>query len=100
MAKRNYARGSLRLPPSEIGEVAVFARRRGDTWFLAILNGPDVRQVPLSFLEAGDYRVLLVHDRKNDPAAVEIENGMARRSDLMAMELSAGGGFIARFTRP
>src|SRR5262249_47035120 len=23
------------LPPSEIGEVAVFARRRGETWFLA-----------------------------------------------------------------
>src|SRR6185295_6364723 len=39
------------LPPSEIGEVAVFARRRGDAWFLAVLNGPTARniEVPLSF---------------------------------------------------
>ncbi|OGC02308.1 glycoside hydrolase, partial [candidate division KSB1 bacterium RBG_16_48_16] len=27
------------LPASEIGEVAAFARRRGDKWFLAVLNG-------------------------------------------------------------
>src|SRR5205823_10890599 len=27
------------LPPSEIGEIAVFARRQGSIWFLAIMNG-------------------------------------------------------------
>jgi len=26
------------LPPSEIGEVAAFARRSGEAWFIAILN--------------------------------------------------------------
>src|SRR6185436_10045375 len=27
------------LPGSEIGEVAIFARRTGTTWFLAVMNG-------------------------------------------------------------
>ena len=27
------------LPQSEIGEVAAFARRRGDVWFVGVMNG-------------------------------------------------------------
>jgi alpha-glucosidase len=39
------------LEPSRIGELAAFARRKGDTWFLAILNGPNATtvKVPLLF---------------------------------------------------
>ena len=33
------------LPVSEIREVAAFARRSGNTWFLAITNGPYARNV-------------------------------------------------------
>jgi len=87
------------LPPSEIGEVAVFARRHGQTWFLAVLNGPAARAVdiPLSFLGEGEHRAMLVRDDKDDAAAVEIENVSVRRSDRLAIELREGGGFIARF---
>jgi alpha-glucosidase len=89
------------LPTSEIGELAAFARRRGDTWFLAILNGPDARtvKVPLSFLGTGEHQALVVHDRKGEPTAVEIENAKARANDSLTIELSSGGGFIARFQR-
>ena len=43
------------LPPSEIGQVAVFARRKGTTWYLSVLNGPNTTQlsIPLSFLGSG-----------------------------------------------
>ena len=89
------------LPMSEIGELAAFARRNGDSWFLAVLNGPDAKTIkaPLSFLGPGEYRAMVVRDRKDDPAAVEIENITARRTDSMAIDLSSGGGFIARFVR-
>jgi alpha-glucosidase len=89
------------LPASEIGEAAVMARRSGDTWFLAVVNGPDARtlRVPLSFLGEGGYKALVVRDRKGDPAAVEVENTAARRADTLRIELSKGGGFIVRFTR-
>jgi alpha-glucosidase len=88
------------LPVSEIGEVAAFARRSGDTWFLAIMNGPSARkiEVPLSFLGDGQYRALLVRDHKEDPASVEIETATRSRGELLAIEMRDGGGFIARFS--
>jgi alpha-glucosidase len=89
------------LPVSEIGELAAFARRCGDTWFLAVLNGPTAKtiKVPLSFLGRGEYRALWVSDQESDPAAVQIENTTARRSDLLTLDLSDGGGFVARFLK-
>src|SRR5262249_27756879 len=89
------------LPVSEIGEVAAFARRSGDTWFLAVVNGPTTRDVriPLTFLGAGEYRALTVCDRKDDPAAVRIAETPARRGAALAVELSNGGGFIARLVK-
>jgi alpha-glucosidase len=90
------------LPISEIGERAAFARRNGDRWFLAIVNGPTAGEVrvPASFLGAGEYRAMLVRDREDDPAAVQVEESTLNREDALAIKLRAGGGFIARFTRP
>src|SRR5262249_33677479 len=89
------------LPASEIGELAAFARRRGDTWFLAVVNGPAARavRIPLSFLGPGEYRALLVRDRKDDPAAVQIEDTAARRGDSVTIALAEGGGFVGRFSK-
>jgi len=87
------------LSVSEVGEIAAFARRRGDTWFLAILNGPAARSidVQLTFLRVGEHRAMLVRDDLDDPAAVVIENKTIRNRDSIKIEMRAGGGFIARF---
>ena len=84
------------LPPSEIGEVAVFARRNGDVWFLAVLNGPGARTInsPLSFLGEGEYQALLVRDRKDDAEALDIENKSLKRGDSLSIEMPGGGGFL------
>jgi alpha-glucosidase len=89
------------LPVSEIGELAAFARRSGETWFLAILNGPAAKTVniPLSFLGKDDYRAMLIRDNKDNAAAVETENTTLKSRDSLAIEMPAGGGFIARFSR-
>lgn len=89
------------LPPSEIGEVAVFARRSGDTWFLAILNNATGRKVtiPLSFLGDGEYGAELVRDSQEDAAAVKTESTTLKRGDSLMIDRRAGGGFIARFAR-
>jgi alpha-glucosidase len=88
------------LPPSEIGEVAVFARRKGATWFLAAMNGKDARKVsvPLTFLAEGEHRALLVRDDGSDAAALTVDNTTLKRGDLLAIDLREGGGFIARFS--
>jgi alpha-glucosidase len=87
------------LPPSEIGEVAVFARRSGQKWFLAVLNGPTARslKVPLSFLRGGTHQASIVRDDPGEPAAVKLENTTLKPAAPLTIELVAGGGFIARF---
>jgi alpha-glucosidase len=92
---------TIALPGSDIGELVILARRRGDTWFLAIMNGPSARtvRIPLSFLGTERCRVLLVRDQIDNPAAVKVEQASVNRGDSLTIELRAGGGFIARFAR-
>jgi alpha-glucosidase len=86
------------LSPSAIGEVAAFARRSGQRWFVAVVNGPAARtlRLDLPFLGGGAYRSLLVRDDPAEAAAVKVETGTTRRGDVLTAELRAGGGFIAR----
>jgi alpha-glucosidase len=86
------------LSPSAIGEVAAFARRSGQSWFVAVVNGPEARslRLDLPFLGGGAYRSLLVRDDPAEAAAVKVETGTTRRGDVLTAELRAGGGFIAR----
>ncbi len=87
------------LPPSEIGELAVFARRKGDAWFLAVLNGPTARtlRVPLTFLGRGTFQSLVARDMADNPAAVKVEHSPAAADQVLTIDLRPGGGFLGRF---
>ena len=89
------------LPPSEIGQTALFARRSGTTWFLAVMNGttPKKVKIPLSFLSPGQYHATLVHDNKDDTVVLTDMETLLNRTGLLNLELHAGGGFVARFRR-
>src|SRR5262249_54823839 len=88
------------LPPSEIGQLAAFARRSGKIWFLAVLNGPEAKQmhVPLAFLNLDEQQALLVRDDPQDPAAIKMERSSARGRDTLSSDLAGRGGFIGRFS--
>jgi alpha-glucosidase len=90
------------LPVSEIGERAALARRSGDRWFLAIVNGPEAAtvRVPLAFLGSGVRHALVVRDRPDDPAALTLDESRVKPDDALTIPLQPGGGFIARFDRP
>ena len=89
------------LPDSRIGELAIFARRTGKTWFLAVMNGPEARtiRVPLSFLGEGRYHGVLVRDNKDDAAAVVVDDKAVRAADTLTIEMGCGGGFLGRFSK-
>jgi alpha-glucosidase len=89
------------LSPSEIGEVAVFARRIKDTWFLAIMNGLSERivNIPLSFLPKGIYNTLIVADDNLSDENVIVGNNKFQNSDSVKIKLRPGGGYIARFSK-
>ena len=86
------------LPGSSIGEVAAFARRKGEEWFIAVLNGPEARtlRVDLKFLEGRPYRATLVRDDPDNAAAERIERATLTRQGSIAITLRPGGGFIGR----
>jgi alpha-glucosidase len=87
------------LPASAIGEIAVFARRKGKTWFLAVINGttPRTVELPLSFLGKGSHAAMVVRDQPGNSAAVQIDHTSYQQQDVLKMDLVEGGGFIARF---
>jgi alpha-glucosidase len=89
------------LQNSRIGELAAIARRKGDTWFLAILNGAEERsfQLPISFLNEGWYQAMVVGDRFSDPATVKIEKAYVRNGDVLPVFMRGSGGLVVRFTK-
>lgn len=90
------------LPPSEIGEVAIFARRSGDRWFVAAMNGAAGRTVKLdlSFLRpAGTYRALIARDKPDDAGAIEVERREIRTAQPLEIPMRPAGGFVVRLTR-
>jgi len=89
------------LPESSIGELSIFARRDGVTWMLAVMCGPQARtiKVPLSFLGEGTYKASYVRDDKTRDDAEVVEQGTARRTDTLTIEMRSGGGFVGRFVR-
>lgn len=89
------------LPSSRIGELSVFARRKGETWFLAVMSArlATTLDVPLAFLGEGSWRVTSVRDNPTRPDAVQVATAGAAPTDTLKLDLAAGGGFVARFTR-
>ena len=87
------------LPPSEIGELAVYAQRKGTTWYLSVINGlqPKTIKIPLTFLSTGNYNTLVLKDNPENPADAAITKGTAGNNDIIEISLGAGGGFITRF---
>lgn len=88
------------LPPSAVSELAAYARRSGERWFLGVLNGktPRTLRLPLAFLGKGGYRAVLVKDQRENGAAVELEQRTLAAKDFVDLSLRDGGGFVARFT--
>jgi alpha-glucosidase len=88
---------TIALPASEIGDIAAFARRRGDRWFIAVVNGPAAKTlaVPLTFIRSRRYKAVLIRDDLDRADAVRMENVVLGREDSVRIQMPAGGGFVA-----
>lgn len=90
------------LPKSTIGELAAYARRKGNTWFVAVMNGvaPNKLTIPLLFLKTGNYKTTIVKDDGDNAASVVVEHKSYSANDTIELNLVAGGGYIAEFVLP
>lgn len=86
------------IPGTRIGETVGFARRQGDTWWVAVVNGasPAKFTIALDFLSK-PAKATCLHDAKEDATADRRESRVAP-GDKLEIELRKGGGFVARLT--
>jgi alpha-glucosidase len=88
------------LPGSEIGEMAAYARRKGNDWFVAVMNGnaPKKIKISLSFLKRGSpatVRATIIKDAPGDPASLQKAEATFTAADTIELDLEAGGGYLA-----
>lgn len=88
------------LPGSEIGEMAAFARRKGNDWFLAVMNGnaPKKIRIALNFLTTS-ATASIVKDQPGDPAALKMDSLSVTPADTLDLDLEAGGGYLMYLTK-
>ncbi|MFT3830483.1 MAG: glycoside hydrolase family 97 catalytic domain-containing protein [Opitutaceae bacterium] len=80
------------------GELAVFARRSGSTWYVAGINGlktPQTIEVPLAFLGAGQFELSLIADGAK-PSEFAHAARTANAGETLELTLAGRGGFAAK----
>lgn len=92
---------TLVLPQSKIGELVLFARRKGTTWFLAAMNGMDESKsisIDLSFLK-GRCMLSSINDDKDKQANALLKKGNVSDNSTITILLNGNGGYAGRFEK-
>ncbi len=78
-----------------------FARRKGEAWFLAVVNGTEPRtiSIPLSFLPEGDWHAMSARDATAEGAVIGIESSSLSAQATLTVDLQAGGGWLGRLQK-
>ena len=86
------------LSCTEMGEVVAYARRKGNDWWVGVMNGDKEREIeiPLDFLKKSMDAVLL-HDDDKILASVAREDRKVSKKETLKVHLRAGGGFVGWF---
>lgn len=84
------------LPGSKIGDLAVMARRKGNQWFIAALNGKGKRnyELDLSFLGDQAFTATVVRDVSGKAAKADVTREKIKPGTVMDFSIEDGGGFV------
>ncbi len=84
------------LTCSDMGEIVAYARRKGDTWWIGVMNGAKEREVkiPLDFLKQTKKAVLVYDGEIN--TSIDRQEQVVSPLDVLTVKLIPGGGFVAR----
>ncbi len=84
------------------GELCILARRKGNDWFLAGINGEKTTKtitVPLNFLGKGEYALDLISDGSSPHDFAHSNQTVTKDSSLSGLALAARGGFTAHLVK-
>ena len=85
------------LPGSEIGETAAFARRKGDQWYLGVINGPATSlTIKTDFLPEGKFAIEEFMDVENETNAWRHTKYEIDQKTEIYIPLNRDGGYVAR----
>ena len=89
------------LPGSEIGKIVGFARRRGQEWYIGVLNGGEAAALPidLSFLGTGTWKVEVFGDDPDNAATFKRESKSVTAGDTLTASMSPRGGNVIWLTK-
>ncbi len=89
------------LNGSEPGKMVAEARRSGDQWFIAALNGADATSldIPLDFLGSGKWKSSQLRDAEGKPDAWDREDRAVTGADHIKLDLSPRDGFVGWIRR-
>lgn len=92
---------TLVLKGSEPGKVVGMARRSGQAWFVAVINGGEQNtlQIPLDFLGKGKWQSIRLYDGKEKPDAWDRQQGVMTHADVLQLNLVSRGGFVGWFQK-
>ena len=93
-----------RVITAEPGDLAVFARRRGDTWYVGAVTDEQARTVdiPLSFLPPGGrygaevFADAATTDWRDAPAVIDVQQLCVTAGDTLRVALARAGGVAVR----
>jgi alpha-glucosidase len=89
------------LPGADIGKFAPYARRKGNVWYVGVLNGAGVRNgiLKLDFLAPGvKYKAIIIADDLTENATWQVSEAVLTRTNTLPFALRSSGGLVVRLT--
>ena len=88
------------LSCTDMGEVVGFARRKGNAWWIGVMNGATEREIkiPLDFLKKA-AKATLVFDNKESNTSIDRKEQTVTSKEVLTIQLVPGGGFVGRFNQ-
>ena len=84
------------LPGSEVGSVAAFARRKGDDWFIGVINAAEGDFViNTDFLGNRAYQLVEFLDVAGKNDQLDRKESLINGGDSLSLRLSKDGGYVA-----
>jgi alpha-glucosidase len=86
------------LEGSDIGKLAALAKRKGNEWYVAVINGTELPQqftLRPRFLKRGRYKALVVTDGEG----FVLQQKDLRATDTVRFAIPATGGLVVRFVK-
>lgn len=90
------------LPQSKIGDLVLYARRKGNSWFIAAMNGVNQQKnvdIKLSFLQGGKYMLSAVGDDPQQQANGLPQNAVVSRKSVLTISMNANGGYVGKLIK-